>query len=478
MTRPHPHPLPIIHTGGGEQGTVSSSQCTRRLSLALTLLAESWTQGPIPHSVHQMTEAHRAKMALLSLAATVSGCTVRTSDRNTAFSRNRWIPCSLKCNILNSLGCPAQAGLDLLGGRPDLQDLFLDPESESGGSESLPHPHSALGRLITMAALMIARTALQGAVTGAGAGQGEYRMEDRDRKGVLEGLQAARKLADIAGRDDIVCAILIFIPQIDAEEKTTCTDMMKTVLSTVRTDGDCPDPVLTMAIMGHLEGNQSATKYFKSLLLPPSVHSFSYITEEEEKEVQKWMKKLHCSMYLRDKIVVRTLGGSGRRTFLLNSKNGQKNSPRPVTVTTAIASTGEYSLLLTIYPHILSTFSVFSTLVYPLHYLSSYTLYTLYLYTLCSWCQCATALQIAILTCIDSPFHPYPYCHPQSPTSYSLPSSPLTSSCSLPTSPFVPSLTLSHFLSPYLVPLSPPFLTLRPLPPSLPLPHSRSSVWL
>ena len=384
MTRPRPHPLPTIHTGGGEQGTVSSSQCTRRLSLALTLLAESWTQGPIPHSVHQMTEAHRAKMALLSLAATVSGCTVRSSDRNTAFSRNRWIPCSLKCHILNSLGCPAQSGLDLLGGRPDLQDLFLDPESESGGSESLPHPHSALGRLITMAALMIARTALQGTGTGAGAGQGEYRMEDRDRKGVLEGLQAARKLADIAGRDDIVCAILIFISQIDAEEKATCTDMMKTVLSTVRTDGDCPDPVLTMAITGHLEGNQSATKYFKSLLLPPSVHSFSYITEEEEKEVQKWMKKLHCSMYLRDKIVVRTLGGSGRRTFLLNSKNGPKNSPRPVTVTTAMASTGEYSPLLTIYPHILSTFSVFSTLVYPLHYLFSHPLYSLILSILSS----------------------------------------------------------------------------------------------
>jgi hypothetical protein len=339
LTPSRPHPILIGPTGGGEQGTVSSSQCTRRLSLALTLLAESWTQGPVPHSVHQMTEAHKAKVALLALAATVSGCTVRSSDRNTAFPRSRWIPYSLKCRILNSLGCPTQAGLDLLGGRPDLQDLFLDPESESGGSESLPHPYSALGRLITMAALMIARTALQqGAESGSGIGAGGFRVEERDRKGVLESLLAARKLSDVAGRDDIVCGILIFVSEIDADEKANCTDMMKTVLSTVRTDGDCPDPVLTMAIISHLEGNECATKYFKSLVLPPSVPSSANITEEEEKEVQTWMKKLHCSRFLRDKIVVRTLGGSGRRTFLLNTKSGPKNSPRPAT--TATGSTG------------------------------------------------------------------------------------------------------------------------------------------
>jgi hypothetical protein len=286
-----------------------------------------------------MTEAQKAKTALLALAATVSGCTVRSSDRNTAFPRNRWIPYSLKCLILNTLGCPAQAGLDLLGGRPDLQDLFLDPESESGGSESLPHPHSALGRLITMAALMIARTALLGgAESGAGIAAGDFRVEERDRKGVLESLQVARKLSDVAGRDDIVCAILIFVSQIDTDEKASCTEMIKTVLSTVRTDGDCPDPVLAMAIMGHLEGNECATKYFKSLVLPPSVPSSAHSTEEKEKEVQRWIKKLHCSRFLRDKIVVRTLGGSGRRTFLLTAKNGAKNSPRPVT--TATASTG------------------------------------------------------------------------------------------------------------------------------------------
>lgn len=342
LTQSHPVPSPLTPTGGGEQGTVSSSQCTRRLSLALTLLAESWTQGPVPHTVHQMSESQKAKMALLSLAATVSACTVRSSDRNTAFPRNRWIPYSLKCHILNSLGCPAQAGLDLLGGRPDLQDLFLDPESESGGSEALPHPQSALGRLITLAALMIARTALR---QGKETITGEWRVEERVRKGVLEGLQAARKLADIAGRDDIVCAILIFITQIDEDEKNSCTEMMKTVLSTVRTDGDCPDPVLTMAITDHFEGNRSATKYFMSLVLPPSLSFSSHIQEEEEKEAKKWIKKLHCSRFLRDKIVVRTLGGSGRRTFLLNTRSNVKNSPRPVSSVTTSTGRSPYSTL-------------------------------------------------------------------------------------------------------------------------------------
>ena len=101
------------------------------------------------------------RLTLFSLAAVLAGCTVRTSDRN-AFPRNRWLPPAFKCYILSALGCHSQAGFDLLADRPDLQNLFLDSESESGGSEVLPHPYCSLGRLIVMQAVVIARKAITG----------------------------------------------------------------------------------------------------------------------------------------------------------------------------------------------------------------------------------------------------------------------------------------------------------------------------
>ena len=51
--------------------------------------------------------------------------------------------------------------MDLLASRPDLQDLFLDPESESGGSEALPHPSGPLGKELTAAALLLTEEALR-----------------------------------------------------------------------------------------------------------------------------------------------------------------------------------------------------------------------------------------------------------------------------------------------------------------------------
>ena len=52
--------------------------------------------------------------AFLALAASVAGCTVRTSDRNNLFPRNRWIPSSLKYFLLASLGCPLQVILRII----------------------------------------------------------------------------------------------------------------------------------------------------------------------------------------------------------------------------------------------------------------------------------------------------------------------------------------------------------------------------
>jgi hypothetical protein len=155
--------------GASEQGSAGSGQSTRRLTLTMTLLADACTpgqgvgsgtvqgQGSTPSK-----EASRdVRLTLFALAAVLAGCTVRTSDRN-AFPRNRWLPPAFKCFILSALGCHSQAGFDLLADRPDLQNLFLDPESESGGSEVLPHPYCSLGRLITMQAVIMARKAITG----------------------------------------------------------------------------------------------------------------------------------------------------------------------------------------------------------------------------------------------------------------------------------------------------------------------------
>ena len=177
--------------GASEQGSAGSGQCTRRLTLTMTLLADACTpgqgsgtgqgtgtgtgqgsrqgggQGLGLNSTSNITpitkEATRdVKQTLFALTAVLAGCTVRTSDRN-AFPRNRWLPPAFKCFILSALGCHSQAGFDLLADRPDLQNLFLDSESESGGSEVLPHPYCALGRLIVSQALVMARKAIAGA---------------------------------------------------------------------------------------------------------------------------------------------------------------------------------------------------------------------------------------------------------------------------------------------------------------------------
>ena len=300
---------------------MNTSQSTRRLVLALSLLADC----PFINSSHSKnTQTNRnvsahtntTKNTILALAGTVAGCTVRTSDRNNGFPRHLWIPSGFKCHLLNALNCPTQAGLDLLSERPDIQDIFLDPESESGGSEVLPHPYSPLGRLITTAALYIVGSVLNPSE--------EEEKRGRDRKKEVESLHVARVLCDLAGRDDLLCGVLVCINESDNARSDSSAEMMKTVLHTARTDGDCPNAALEMMITDYLEGNKHASKYLKSLVLP-NRDDHSVVLEKEE---IKWRKRLDCSCLLDDRIVLRTLGRSGRRTFLLNVKNVPQQSSR------------------------------------------------------------------------------------------------------------------------------------------------------
>ena len=339
-------------TGGGDLGSVNSSQSTRRLVLALSLLANSpslpssSSSFSSPSSKYTQTNqtnsntsehSNITKNTILALAATLAGCTVRTSDRNNAFPRHIWIPSGFKCHILNELNCPTQAGLDLLSERPDMQDIFLDPESESGGSEVLPHPYSSLGRLITTAALYIVNSVLHPAEN---ENEGTREIRGRDRKKEVESLNVARVLFDLAGRDDFLCGVLVLINESDIGGSDSSVEMMKAVLHTARTDGDCPNAKLEMMITDYLDGNRYATKYLKSLVLPCYDNQATVL----EKEEIRWRKRLECSYLLDDKIVLRTLGGIGRRTFLLNVKNVPQQSSRSQSI--GESSLGAYVLFI------------------------------------------------------------------------------------------------------------------------------------
>ena len=128
-------------------------------------------------------------------------------------------------------------------------------------------------------------------------------------------LIVARTLTDLAGRDDITASILVFISQYDKEQINNTNELLKIILDTSITSGDCPNPALAIAITDVLKGNTFASNYLKSIIMKP-------IKTSKKCEIEKkWYEKIYNSKYLKEKISLRTLGGSGRRTFLLKEKN-------------------------------------------------------------------------------------------------------------------------------------------------------------
>jgi hypothetical protein len=135
------------------------------------------------------------------------------------------------------------------------------------------------------------------------------------KKKLIATLAVARTLTDLAGRDDVTASILVFISQYDKEQTNNTNEMLKIILNTCVATGDCPNPALAIAITDHLKGNTFASNYLKSIIIKPTK------TSKKCENEKKWYEKIYNSKYLKEKVSLRTLGGSGRRTFLLKEKN-------------------------------------------------------------------------------------------------------------------------------------------------------------
>ena len=144
------------------------------------------------------------------------------------------------------------------------------------------------------------------------------------KKKLISTLVVARTMTDLAGRDDLTASILIFISQNDIEQINNCNEMLKILLNTSISTGDCPNPSLAIAISDYLNGKIYATEYLKSFIILPPKNSLNKKSENEK----KWYEKIYNSKYLKEKISLRTLGGTGRRTFLLKEKNVPERATR------------------------------------------------------------------------------------------------------------------------------------------------------
>ena len=144
------------------------------------------------------------------------------------------------------------------------------------------------------------------------------------KKRLIATLIVARTLTDLAGHDDVTASLLVYITQYDEEQINNSNEMLKILLNTAISTGDCPNPALAIAISDHLNRNTFATEYLKSIIILPPKKSVKKKCENEK----KWYEKIYNSKYLKEKISLRTLGGSGRRTFLLKEKNVPERATR------------------------------------------------------------------------------------------------------------------------------------------------------
>ena len=140
------------------------------------------------------------------LAMVAAGICVNDRDLAGAdFLHNRWISPGVKFHVALRSGEFSRACNDLLAAKPELQELFLDPESFGGGM--LPHSRSALARQFAAAAYILAM------------------LGQRD---------LARKLADLAGDDELLAMIVQADDMKRGGEKGTKIQRLKSLQEGIR----------------------------------------------------------------------------------------------------------------------------------------------------------------------------------------------------------------------------------------------------
>ena len=129
--------------------------------------------------------------------------------------------------------------------------------------------------------------------------------------------------------------------------------MMKTLLSASQIDGDCPNPPLCFALTSYINGNLIAKNYLKSLILQNiNVKSTSKIENVknsekvqhlmESEEEKSWKLELFKFEPSANKIVLKSLYGSKRRSVLLIMRNVAKQSSRAIITARTAALSGTY----------------------------------------------------------------------------------------------------------------------------------------
>ena len=265
----------------------------------------------------------------LVLVAAAAGCSVRDPDgglrvpcATARYPRARWLPAALKWHVSLLLQCPAQAALDLLMERPDLQSLVVSADNDN--DVSLPHPQSRLGQRLTAAALGLRTLAHS-------SPRPQWEGADED-KGVV--LEVARLLADMAGRDDLVTAILMeqqahyhspTAPSSTAHAAVmveAIKDMLRTLRSAAIEESEGRDLPLAMGIHAHLQGRGLASRFLRTLPTAPTPSIETALrlallsSDRVEDDDVAWAEMVSGSLWRRDRLHIKAFGGIRRSPML------------------------------------------------------------------------------------------------------------------------------------------------------------------
>ena len=129
--------------------------------------------------------------------------------------------------------------------------------------------------------------------------------------------------------------------------------MMETLLTSSQSDGDCPNPPLCFALKSYIHGNIIAKQYLKSLVLQnTNVESTTEIEKLknsektqhliESEEEKSWKMELLKSEPISNKIVLKSLYGSRRRSVLLIMKSNAKQNTRAIITARTIEVSGTH----------------------------------------------------------------------------------------------------------------------------------------